>query len=449
MTRLFGNAVIAWHLRGQTRAPFLDGTRIAAARDANIRRIVSYAARTVPQYREMFAAERIEPRDIRTAADLDRLPVLNRALVRQQPLRFLSESRRARGALVLRTSGTTGTALEVAHDAQSALANIAWGERERKVIIALAGAGFRPKELYLGFDSSNFRRIQDFYTERTRMPVKPNRRMVPMSLPFDEIVAAINAARPDVLTAYAGFIDMFISQVVDRGVVLHRPRVVMAMGETMPHGGRERIERAFGCTVLSRYSAVEAFKIGYVCEAQAGYHVHDDLCHVRILTPDRREARTGEIGEIVISNLVNHGTVLLNYPMGDLGSWAEGACPCGRRQRRLAEVLGRVEDMLLQAQGRRLHPRVVWQALKDDARIAQYQLIQHELDRFDLKLVVPDRAAHAAVAGQAVASLRRHLGLEARISVTFHESLGAEERARTGKFRAVESRVPARVSGAV
>ena len=96
---------------------------------------------------------------------------------------------------------------------------------------------------------------------------------------------------------------------------------------------------------------------------------------------------------------MNYATVLLNYPMGDLASFADDACPCGRTQRRLAEVQGRVEDVLRLPDGRALHPRAVWTVLKDDRSIIQYQLIQHELARFELRLATLDAASFAPAAG--------------------------------------------------
>ena len=60
----------------------------------------------------------------------------------------------------------------------------------------------------------------------------------------------------------------------------------------------------------------------------------------------------GEPGRLVITNLVNRGSVLLNYPIGDLGSVGPADCACGRTFRMLSELEGRVEDMLALPDGR-------------------------------------------------------------------------------------------------
>lgn len=440
MKRLLGSLTVLAALRGQKRLPFRSWPEIEAARDARVRRLLPYAARTVPYYRELFRSLRLDPREIRGARDLARLPLLDRDALRRAPRRLLSESSEARGALAFLTSGSTGAPLEVHHDRRSLLENIAYGERERAPVIALSGGGFRPKELYVGYATSNFRKVTAFYAANTRLP-RPRREPISMTAPFEAIVAALDAARPDVLTAYGGFLDVFYRTVAARGVRVHAPKVVMYMGERLPAERRAWIEEELGARVLSRYCAVEAFKIGYFCEPGTGFHLHDDLCHVRILRPDGSEAAPGETGEIVISNLVNRASVLLNYPMGDLASLSETPCACGRRQRLMSEVEGRLEDMLPLPSGESLHPRAIWAAFKDDRAVLQYQLIQHALDRFELRLVTDHEGAFPASRERALAALRELLGADAAIEVSRHDELGRAERETSGKFRAVESRL--------
>jgi phenylacetate-coenzyme A ligase PaaK-like adenylate-forming protein len=440
MKRLFGSLVIASYLPGQRTAPFLPRERVEAIRDRQVRRIVAHAVATVPHYRDLFAREGWSTHDIRGADDLARLPLLDRDAIRHEPRRFLSGSPRGRASLGLLTSGSTGTPLEIHHDHRSILANIAYGERERAPVIALCGGSFRPRELHIGYQTSNFRRILDFHASHARLPVKPRRDALSMTAPFDEIVEAINRVRPDVLTAYGGFLDTFFRTAEARGVDLHRPKVVMYVGETLPVGRREWIERQFGARVMSRYCAVEAFKIGYFCDEGTGFHLHDDLCHVRVLSADHTDARPGEAGEIVISNLVNYATVLLNYPMGDIAALPDRSCPCGRTHRLMTELQGRREDMLPLPNGEHLHPRAVWAVFKDDRAVLQYQLIQHDLRRFELKMETASLEVFAQSAARARGALHALLGGDAEIHVTRDSDLGRAERARTGKFRTVESR---------
>ncbi len=432
LRKLHGSAVVARALRGDAKLPFAPRERVEAVRDRRVREIAAHAAATVPYYRDRF-----DPAEIRGAGDLEELPLLDKDLPRSSPELFLSDA--AREPLSFLTSGSTGAAMRVYHDRRSVLRNIAWGERERGAVIAGCGGSFRPKEVYVGNETSVMRDVQAFYSESTLMPARPRRRFVSVREPLEGVARMLDEDRPDLLTGYGGWLHLFFRTAAARGWNFHRPVMVMYMAEAMPPGGRELIEDNFGIAVMSRYSAAEAFKIGYFCERRTGFHVHEDLCHVRVVDEHGAPVPDGEPGRLVITNLVNHGSVLLNYPIGDLGSVGPADCGCGRTFRVLSELEGRVEDVLTLADGRSVHPRAVWQAFKDDAEVLQYQLVQHELDRFELKLTTLDEPAFGRAMERARPELATLLGAEARVEA---EWAGTRVQRDDRKFRAVSSRVP-------
>jgi phenylacetate-CoA ligase len=437
LRRAYGSAIVAANVRGQRKVPFLAREEVERRRDRAVRATVAYAARTVPYYRELFAREGIDPREIRVAADLERLPVLDREVVRRQPELFLSDARRARNALTFFTTGSTGTPLRVHHDRRSLLANIGFGERERATVIEGTGGSFRPREVYVGNTTSTMRKVVAFYEQSTFMPVRPRRRFVSVREPIEEVAAILRAERPDLLVGYGGWIHLFFKVVAARGLEIHRPKMVMYMAEALPHGGRELIEGTFGIPVMSRYSAAEAFKIGFYCERRTGFHLHEDLTHLRVLGDDGADAAPGEVGQIVISNLVNRASVLLNYPVGDLGSITVEPCQCGRSFRLLSELEGRVEDILPLRDGRFVHPRAIWQVFQGDADVLQYQLTQHEPERFELQLATVDADAYGRAEARALPQLQSLLGGGAVVDVRRVAELDLRGE---GKFRAVVSR---------
>lgn len=435
LTRAYGSAVVAAHLRGQKRFPFLPREDVERKRDSRVREIVAHAAKTVPYYRDLFARERIDHREIRGVDDLAQLPLLDRALVRRQPELFRSDALREGDALTFFTTGSTGTPLRVHHDRRSLLANIAYGERERSPVIEGTGGSFRPRELYIGNETSAMRTVIAFYERSTFMP-RPRRRFVSVRTPVEELAALTRAVRPDLLTGYGGWIHLFFKTVAARGIEIHRPKMVMYMAEALPHGGRELIEGHLGIPVMSRYSAAEAFKIGFYCERRSGFHLHEDLTHLRVVGPDGSPVAEGETGRLVISNLVNRASVLLNYPIGDLGSISGEPCACGRTLRLLSELEGRVEDILRLPDGTFVHPRAVWQVFQGDPDVLQYQLTQHAPERFALELATVDEAAFERVKGRARPLLAALLGAGAHIEV---KRRSEDERRGEGKFRAVVS----------
>ena len=78
LDKLYGNAVVFSNLRAQHRIPYFSEIKLHELRDKRLRKIVQYAAKTVPYYRSLFQKEGIDPGKIRTVADLDMLPLVDK-----------------------------------------------------------------------------------------------------------------------------------------------------------------------------------------------------------------------------------------------------------------------------------------------------------------------------------------------------------------------------------
>jgi phenylacetate-CoA ligase len=190
--------------------------------------------------------------------------------------------------------------------------------------------------------------------------------------------------------------------------------------DSLSADGRRLVEEGFGMTVLGSYSAVECFRIGFRCEARTGFHVHDDVCHVGIVDPLGRQLPAGEEGEVVISNLFNRATVLLNYRLGDLATLTTEPCTCGRTSPRLMGLEGRVDELIHLADGRVVHPISVSIVVRRTP-IVQFQLAQLAADRFELRLVTKDRESFERASREALPELRKLLGGAQVVSRRFEE----------------------------
>ncbi len=246
VTRAWNTVAVARAAVGQRRIPYLPDERRHALRDERVRAIVHHAATSVPHYRDLFHREGIDPREIRTAADLERLPLLHRAEIQEAPERFVAEGHRA-DSLLFPTNGTTGKPLEVWHDRESVLENIALGERERVVEARLTGKRVRYSVLDVNYGprDTGFQVLR-FYREQTAMPLRPVRHMLRITEPFERVVERVNDLRPDVLQGYGSYLEAFFEEVKRSGAEMHRPKLVLYGSDTMSPAGRRFIEERSG-----------------------------------------------------------------------------------------------------------------------------------------------------------------------------------------------------------
>jgi phenylacetate-CoA ligase len=411
MGRLSGMVTIARALPGQQRAHFRDREQLLEDRDRRVRETVSYAAKHVPYYRDLFATEDVDPREIRSAEDLARLPVVSREDVRADPARFRSEDPGVRDGLTLQSSGTTGLPLELYHDRRTVLLNVAYGERERAIEIAFAGKRLRYTRLYLGSSfQENVDRVRGFMAEKSFRPLRP--RYVRGSLTGaapERGYELIDRVRPDILLGCGSHLETFFRIAAERGGPKHRPKALMYTWDHMSPGGRRLIEETFGIPVISKYSAMEALKVGVVCEQRSGFHLHEDLCHLTIVDREGRQLADGEPGELLLSNLVNRGSVLLNYRIGDLGRISTSICSCGRSTRVLADLEGRTSEYVTLSDGSIVGPLIITTALNAIPGIVRFQLVQVSPMSFELRLVTVDRKAFDDAAAATAADALRQI----------------------------------------
>ncbi len=125
---------------------------------------------------------------------------------------------------------------------------------------------------------------------------------------------------------------------------------MITSAEVLEAADRELLESVFGCPVFNRYGCREVSVIASECPSHRGLHVMAEGLYVEIETPDG-PAAPGQVGSILVTDLLNPAMPLIRYRIGDMGSWAPGVCPCGRHLPRLEHVAGRVTDFLVGCTG--------------------------------------------------------------------------------------------------
>jgi phenylacetate-CoA ligase len=157
--------------------------------------------------------------------------------------------------------------------------------------------------------------------------------------------------RPGIILAYARSAVLFARYLAERRLRPHQPRAIVTSAEVLEAADRELLETVFGCPVFNRYGCREFSVIASECPAHAGLHVMAEGLYVEIETP-AGPAAPGQVGSILVTDLLNLAMPMIRYRIGDMGSWARHRCPCGRHLPLLEEVAGRVTDFLVGADGR-------------------------------------------------------------------------------------------------
>jgi phenylacetate-CoA ligase len=236
------------------------------------------------------------------------------------------------------------------------------------------------------------------------------------------------------MTGYAVSNFVLAKFIEASGMSAPQLKAVITSSEKLTPEMRNTFANVYQCKTFDSYSGVE--DCGLISECEHGrLHISPDLGIFEILGADETP-RSAPKGEIACTGLINYDQPLIRYRIGDSIEMSDATmpCPCGRQMPIVKEIMGRVEDVVVGKDGRamvRFHGLFV-----RISSIAEAQVIQHELDRFEIKAIVtqPLSAAEIQLIRQRMESQLGPIYLD----LTFVDQI---PRNRNGKFPAVISHI--------
>jgi len=145
----------------------------------------------------------------------------------------------------------------------------------------------------------------------------------------------------------------------------------------------------------------------------------------------------GEYGEIVVTSLFNYTMPLIRYNIGDIGTFTDKKCACGRGLPLIKSLEGRTDDFLILPSGKKISPRTI-NVIEDVAGVSRYQTIQESKNRIVVNLVKGN-----GFGPKTIDEIKKHiiagcLGEDVTVDVKLVDDLTRNKR---GKLRAVVSYV--------
>lgn len=353
--------------------------------------LVKRVYQKIPFYKESFDKAGINPEDIKSLADLTKLPFTVKQDMRDAYPVGLFAVPRKDVVRVHCSSGTTGTATVVGYT-QKDLEN--WGDCFAR---ALYGAGCGPDStLQIAYGYGLFTGGLGAHNggERAGCTVLPmstgnTKRQVRLMKDFDV----------DCLCCTPSYALNIAEVAQEEGYDIHEfPIHAGILGaEPCSEATRAEIEQKMGIQVYDIYGLSEVMGPGVACECekQHGLHVCEDQFIIEILDPKTLQpVPDGEWGEVVFTTLCKECSPLVRYRTRDISRILVGECECGRTFRRMDRIAGRTDDMMI-LRGVNVFPSQIEEEIVSFPEIApQYQLIlttKGTLDHAELRVeTVPE-----------------------------------------------------------
>lgn len=357
---------------------------IAGYQDDRVRELVRHAYGTVPYYRDRMVALGLTPADIRTRADLAKLPVLTKEDVRSNYQRMVSTTARKRDLVRRHTSGTTGKALHFYYT-RSATAQqwaVWWRHRRRfGVEWGAPHANFTGKRVVpINQDRPPYWR----WNAPMHQALLNMQHLTPAKI--RDVVGFLGANEFVYYSGYPSVIHAMAATALEAGLTLdRRPRFVFSGAENLLDYQRRDIAALTGATLSDEYGFSEGCGNASHCPELV---YHEDFEFGILECVDPRPVGNGRIaGRIVCTGFASPDTPLIRYDVGDVGVWEDPArrCSCGRHCTVLTSVEGRRDDYVVTPEGARIM-RFDY-LFKDTHHIREAQIVQRERDTITLRIV--------------------------------------------------------------
>ncbi len=362
--------------------------------------VLSFAEKYVPYYQKVLQERALTANDFQSLTDLQKLPVLDRALLQEHDAEMQATHLPEGHQRVSKTqsSGTSGQPVSISRTLQSLFVVNFISQRE--------GRWFRlnpNKNLAVILNNCYLTHNLDLEA------FKPNQSITtpswtflgqfyetgPCALLADNTAIEDQAQwlleqQPCYLLAAAASLEHLALEFQEQQI----PSIegIMSIAQQLTSQMRQRIETTFNQTVEQNYGLNEVGYIAIRC-CYDRYHVHSEYYLTEIVDDQGQLCPPGVSGRLLVTALNNPAMPLIRYDSGDYATACDNTpCPCGRTMPAFEKIQGRFRRMLNCPPNTWQYWDAILNALVNaDSRfiknIRQYQLHQFLNNSYELRFV--------------------------------------------------------------
>jgi len=366
---------------------FAAADTISTFQENSLKNLLQYLNNNSPFYREHFRKHNIDISKIQTVKDLAAIPVVSKDELQEKNMDFLCVDKKSIVEYCT-TSGTMGLPVTIAlteHDLQ----RLAKNELE-----SFTCAGISADDiilLMLSLDRQFMAGIAYYLGARELgagiIRGGPGN--------FSMQLELINRMKPTVLVAVPSFLVGFVAYARENKIDLNTTCVkkIICIGENIRNEDltlnslSERILENWNVELFSTYASTEQQTAFTECSHGKGGHHHPELLMFEILDESGKQLPPGSYGELVITTLGVEGMPLLRYNTGDICTWYDTQCECGRTTARISPIAGRKQQMI-KYKGTTIYPQSIFNILNSMEGIQDYtiNLLNNDFGSDDLKI---------------------------------------------------------------
>ncbi len=384
----------------------LDRAAIEALQLERLQWTVRHAYQNVPLYREKFDAAGVHPDDIKTLADVQKLPFTTKEDLRLSYPFGMFAVPKEDVRRIHASSGTTGRPTVVGYTQQD-LDN--WADL---IARSLYASGIRPGwRVHNAYGYGLFTGGLGAHAGIERLGCT----VIPMSGgQTEKQVQLITDFEPDAILCTPSYLltiaDAFEAAGLDPKA--SSLKVAVCGAEPWTDAMRHELEERLGIKAVDIYGLSEVMGpgVGNECvETQDGPHIWEDHFLPEIIDENLQQVPDGEQGELVFTTLTKEAFPVIRYRTRDLTELRPGTARPGMR--RIAKITGRNDDMII-LRGVNLFPTQIEEIALEQPELSTHFVLEltrkGKMDALTVK-IEPREGVSAAEAAAAAQTLQHHI----------------------------------------
>lgn len=372
--------------------------------------VLQFAFENSPFYNQFYRAVGLEPGDVKSEQDWEKIPILTRDDIRKNFDTI--KVREPRGTYKLYTTGgSTGEPTRILKDDAFCAKILTWRE-------------FRWAGLRLGQNVATIMRAHPFtlreklYQFVAHFPSKSiyMDSMSQTPATFEKFISEWRSVKPYKVNAYVGGAYALAQYCLEHKIELPIPAMIATTAAPCPDNIKEVLRKAFHAPIYDDYGGTEAAPMAGQCtelvnSGSSALHINSDYRNIESVDEAGVPVPTGELGDMLLTDLEDRVFPIIRYRMGDRVRLLSGKCSCGRPYPLMDKVRGRTADYIYLEKGRLSGDG--WTMLFENCiqAVHGFQIHQHADKSVVLKVVLNKQYKDAVHDVEKVAShMRSQLG---------------------------------------
>ncbi len=333
---------------------FWDKKAIEEYQLKKLQYLVKHAYENVPYYTKLFDGLKLKPADIRTLADIKKIPVLTKEVARKENMNLVARDAAGRKFFKTKTGGTSGPPLVIYKDINSYA--FEWGSFYRwynwigidlgDPMVTLWGS---PTVL----SESKKHKLKKKFSDILLNHMSVNSFTL-NDTTFPALIKRLNKFKPKILKGYLSAMLQLAKYVEQHNIKFDFSlKAISTTSETLFPYQKKYLEEIFKCKVYDQYGCTEVCAVSYECAAQNGMHINHEHVLVEVLSDDHLQDVTS--GKLVLTDLDELSMPMIRYENGDRATLSDKVCKCGVKQPLIASIDGRVANTIRLRNGSEVH----------------------------------------------------------------------------------------------